>query len=56
MPAKGTDAPCAQRARFIEAAREVGADEDEATFKAKLAEIARQKPKGEVPEPPAASE
>jgi len=41
----------AQRDRFIEAARELGADEDEATFKAKLAVIARQKPKGE-PEPP----
>ena len=35
-----------QRDRFIEAAKELGADEDEATFKAKLAVIARQKPKG----------
>ena len=41
-----------QRDRFIEAARQLGADEDEATFKAKLAQIARQKPKGDVPEPP----
>ncbi len=32
-----------QRARFIEAARELGADEDEATLKAKLGVIARQK-------------
>ena len=40
----------AQRDRFIEAARELGADEDEATFKAKLAVIARQKPK-DKPEP-----
>jgi hypothetical protein len=34
-----------QRERFIEAARAIGADEDEAAFKAKLAAIARQKPK-----------
>ncbi len=40
-----------QSARFIEAARQLGADEDEAAFKAKLAQIARQKPKGDVPEP-----
>ena len=33
-----------QSARFIEAARQLGADEDEAAFKAKLAQIARQKP------------
>ena len=38
-----------QRDRFIEAARELGADEDEAAFKAKLATIARQKPKDEPP-------
>lgn len=38
--------------RFIEAARRIGADEDEAAFKAKLAQIVRQKPKEEVPEPP----
>ena len=41
-----------QSARFIEAARQLGADEDEAAFKAKLAQIARQKPKGEVPKLP----
>ena len=33
-----------QRNRFIEAARSIGADEDEAAFKAKLAVVARQKP------------
>ena len=44
--------PGDQRERFIEAARQVGANEDEAAFKAKLAQIARQKPKGGVPEPP----
>ncbi len=37
----------AQSDRFIEAARQLGADEDEAAFKAKLAQIARQKPKDE---------
>lgn len=36
-----------QRVRFIETARVLGADEDEAAFKAKLAVIARQKLKGE---------
>ncbi len=34
-----------QRQRFIDVARAIGADEDEAAFKAKLARIARQKPK-----------
>ena len=34
-----------QRDRFIETARALGADEDEAAFKAKLAVIARQKVK-----------
>ena len=33
-----------QRDRFIETARALGADEDEAAFKAKLAVIARHKP------------
>ena len=37
-----------QRDRFIETARQLGADEDEAAFKAKLAVIARQKPKEDV--------
>lgn len=36
-----------QRERFIEAARAAGTDEDESAFKAKLAVIARQKPKGD---------
>jgi hypothetical protein len=36
-----------QSGRFIETARAIGADEDEAAFKAKLAVIARQKPKGD---------
>lgn len=40
-----------QRDRFIEAARDLGADEDEAAFKAKLAQIARHKPKDAVPPP-----
>lgn len=30
---------------FVEAARELGCDEDEASFREKLAKIARQKPK-----------
>ena len=34
-----------QSERFIEAARAAGCNEDEAAFKAKLAVIARQKPK-----------
>lgn len=40
-----------QSARFIETARQLGADEDEVTFKAKLAVIARQKPKDEAAAP-----
>ncbi len=39
-----------QADRFVEAARQLGADEDEAAFKAKLAQIARQKVK-DAPEP-----
>lgn len=35
----------AQRQKFIETARALGGDEDEAAFKAKLAVIGRQKPK-----------
>lgn len=42
----------AQRARFEEAARALGADEDEAAFKAKLEKIARQQPQGEPTEKP----
>ena len=41
--------PKSQRDRFIETAKAIGADEDEAAFKAKLAVIARQKPKDPVP-------
>jgi hypothetical protein len=37
----------AQLDRFIETARALECDEDEAAFKAKLAVIARQKPKDE---------
>jgi hypothetical protein len=33
-----------QRARFIAMAKEVGADDDEATFKAKLGKIAKAPP------------
>ena len=36
-----------QRDRFIEMARELGSEEDEAAFKAKLAVIARHKPKAD---------
>lgn len=37
-----------QAERFIDTARIFGTDEDEAAFKAKLAVIARQKPKAEL--------
>ena len=37
-----------QRERFIETAHAIGSDEDETAFKAKLAVIARQKPKDEM--------
>jgi hypothetical protein len=39
------DERAAQSARFIETARALDADEDETSFKAKLAVIAKQKPK-----------
>lgn len=42
----------AQPKRFAEAAKAVGADEDEAAFKAKLEKIARQ---AQAPEPPKAA-
>ena len=45
-----------QRDRFIETARSLGADEEEAAFKAKLAVIARRKPKAHLPKPPKESE
>jgi hypothetical protein len=37
--------------RFQEMARELGCDEDEDAFKAKLGQIARRKPKGEPKKP-----
>ena len=37
----------AQRQRFIEAAREVGASEDEAVFRENLKRLAQHKPKEE---------
>lgn len=43
---KPTKTAIEQHARFIETARALGADEDEPAFEAKLAVIARQKPKG----------
>lgn len=52
MNAKSSDEVPSQHDRFIEAARKLGADDDEAAFKAKLAQIARQKSKADVPEPP----
>ncbi|MGA9866369.1 MAG: hypothetical protein WBQ75_07985 [Acetobacteraceae bacterium] len=42
-----------QRQKFIKAACDLGADENEAAFKAKLAVIARQKPRNEPPIQPA---
>ncbi len=45
-----TDSKKSQRDRFIETARQLGADENEAAFKEKLAVIARQKPK-DAPKP-----
>ena len=48
---KPVDDTMPQNQRFIEAARELGADEDEATFKAKLAVIARQKVNDELAPP-----
>lgn len=40
-----------QSERFIEMARELGCDEDEAAFKAKLAQIARHRPADTTPQP-----
>lgn len=44
MPKPPKDAPTTQRERFIAMAREVGADDDEATFRAKLGKIAKAPP------------
>ena len=41
-----------QRERFIETARELGCDEDEAAFDEKLRRIASAKPKRKVPAQP----
>jgi hypothetical protein len=51
--APDTSATMDQAGRFKAAAQQLGADEDEATFKAKLAVIGKQKPKGEFPLPAA---
>ena len=52
MPNKPRDiaTPTEQSQRFIEAARELGCDEDEDAFDEKLKIIATQKPKSEKPE------
>lgn len=44
-----------QHDRFIETARALGCDEDEAVFDGKLKAIVRQKPKSEKPKQPKAS-
>jgi hypothetical protein len=44
-----THAAESQSERFRAAARELGCDESEESFRAKLRKIARQKPKGGVP-------
>lgn len=44
---KSSPSQAVQSERFKEAARKLGCDEAEAVFKAKLAVIARQKPKTE---------
>ena len=49
--AKKASADATQSQRFVEAARALSADEDEAAFKAKLRVIARQKPKDEAKPP-----
>jgi hypothetical protein len=43
----GPDGQKTQRERFVETARALGCDEDEAVFRDKLRVIARQKPKDE---------
>ena len=40
-----------QHERFVEAARQLGCDEDEAAFEEKLKDIARQKPKDDATPP-----
>lgn len=48
----GREKMTAQSARFADTARALGADENEAAFRAKLAVIARQRPTATLPEPP----
>lgn len=43
--------PKSQPDRFIDAARELGCDEDEARWEKRLREVAKHKPKDEVDEP-----
>lgn len=45
-----------QSARFIEAARELGCDEDEEHFREKLKQVAQHKPTSNPPTPPKKSE
>lgn len=49
---KPKDKTAEQIGRFREVARELGADESEEAFKAKLRVIARQKPREEEAQPP----
>lgn len=49
MSRPSKDDPVAQHARFVETARALGCDEDEAAFDEKLKVIARQKPKDKSP-------
>ena len=52
MSRKSPEAPRSRQIdRFVETARVLGADEDEAAFKEKLAVIARQKAKVDAPPP-----
>jgi hypothetical protein len=47
---KTKDSKTAQRQRFIDAAREAGANEDEAVFDETLKRIAKAAPKGKPPD------
>ena len=48
MPKKAPDNSKSQRDRFIETARELGCDEDEAAFREKLGKLAKAKPASKV--------
>jgi len=52
MSAKEPKTLSEQSQRFIETARALSCDDDEAAFKEKLGRIARQKPKAVAPSPP----